>query len=182
MFDKQLLIDTLVNEGAVIHRDVKLSSGKQSNFYYDLRGALLDPSILSWISGEITDMIFEKDWDNIKSIGGLETSAIPLVIGLVNDFESYSKGQVNGFYIRKQPKHYGISEMIVGKIVSPVLLVDDVLTTGASIKKAIETVEMHSHKVKGVITIIDREDDASKELKKRVKCYSLLKHSDFENH
>ena len=134
---------------------------------------------LSWVCDIISDTIFNKGW-KIKSVGGLETSAIPLVIGLVNEsYNSINDGDITGFYIRKQPKHYGLSETVVGKIISPVLIVDDVLTTGASIKKAIATVESHSHKVKGVITIIDREDEESNELKKKVKCYSLLKHSDF---
>jgi orotate phosphoribosyltransferase len=174
MFDKQVLVNTLVRNHAVIHENIKLSSGKISGYYYDLRSILLDPSFLFSIDAILIDEI-SATFGSVKSVGGLETSAIPIVAALV----------LRGFhwlYVRKQPKPFGISRMVSGRIVEPVVIIDDVLTTGASIKKVIDAVKAEGHEVKGVMTIIDREDEGSKELKKKVKCYSLLKHSDFENH
>ena len=93
---------------------------------------------------------------------------------------------LNGFFIRKEPKQYGLEKKIEGNMIPPVVLIDDVLTSGNSIMGAIEAVRSEGLNVKGVVLVIDREERAREDkpnlLKQNnIKYSSLFKHSDFKS-
>ncbi|MFZ0514273.1 MAG: phosphoribosyltransferase family protein [Candidatus Nitrosopolaris sp.] len=147
---------------------ITLSSGKSSVFYYDLRKVSFDPIGANLIA----DLLFEKI-HKAKSVGGLEIGAIPITMAIL------MKCGLSGFVVRKHVKDHGLKYMVEGNLDSPVVIVDDVLTTGASLIKAIQAVKDEGVNVNGVFCILDREEN--NELKNNnIKYTSLFKHSDFE--
>ena len=73
-------------------------------------------------------------------------------------------------------------KQIEGMIIDPVVVVDDVLTSGKSIQKAMDAVEEHGYNVAGVVCILDREEKGIENVLKQngVKYTPLFKHSDFK--
>lgn len=149
--------------------DFKLSSGIESKYYFDLKNAIFHPMVLDQI---ITNFgkIIEKNKLKFSSIGGMETGAIPLIteISMSNFLPS--------FYFSKQQKDYGSNKKYEGYCIQPVLLVDDVITTGKSIKTIIEEMEKifnQKPSIAGILCIIDRQQHSLSNV------YSIYKEKDF---
>jgi len=127
------------------------------------------------------DLLLEQivlNFGKVKSVGGLASGAVPLVTAIV--MKSYGNDcGINGFFIRKERKPHGLQKISEGEIIEPVVIVDDVMTTGGSIRVAIDAAREAGFDVKGVLTLLDREED--NELRNTIKCYSLIKHSDFKS-
>jgi orotate phosphoribosyltransferase len=148
----------ILKEKAVIHKEVKLSSGKVSNYYIDGKLITLSPEGLYIVSKIIFEMI--KD-ENIDAIGGLTIGADPIVSG-VSLLSFIEKKPIYAFIVRSSQKDHGMGKLIEGNIQKGwnVAIVDDVVTTGSSLLKSIEAVENYGANVKKVICIVDREEGA----------------------
>jgi orotate phosphoribosyltransferase len=177
LFDrKQALMDIIRKKGIVVPgRKVTLSSGKKSDYYYDLKRISLDPKAIDLIGELLLEEIVLK-FGRVKSVGGIASGAVPLVAAVVMK-SSDNYGGVTGFFVRKERKTHGLQKVIEGKIIAPVVIVDDVITTGGSVREAIDAVREEGFNVRGVLTLLDREEN--NELNSKIKCFSLLKHSDF---
>ena len=94
----------------------------------------------------------------------------------------YRKG-LNGFFIRKNPKKHGLENKIEGILEPPIVIVDDVVTSGQSVKDAIDAVNAAGYSVKGVVCVIDREEEGTVNVLKQnnISYSSLFKHSDFKS-
>ncbi|HET7285513.1 MAG TPA: hypothetical protein VFI70_12595 [Nitrososphaeraceae archaeon] len=119
-----------------------------------------------------------------KSVGGMEISVVVLVSAVVLKSTmdgKYSTG-LNGFFIRKEAKGYGLQKRIEGNMIPPVVIVDDVITSGRSVMNSIETVNEEGVTPKGVISVIDREEEGTPNVLKEnnIKYSSLFKHSEFK--
>jgi orotate phosphoribosyltransferase len=114
---------------------------------------------------------------NAKSVGGLEIGAIPITTAIL--MKSADEHKLSGFVVRKHAKEHGLKYTVEGNLDPPVVIVDDVLTTGASLMKAIEAVNDKGHNVKDIFCILEREEN--NELKKSHTKYTpLFRHSDFK--
>ena len=93
----------------------------------------------------------------------------------------YEKG-LNGFFIRKEAKGYGLQKRIEGNMVSPVVIIDDVITSGKSVMDSIEAVNAEEITPRGVVCVIDREEESTPNVLKQnnIKYSSLFKHSEFK--
>ncbi|MFY9797371.1 MAG: hypothetical protein WAK17_14320 [Candidatus Nitrosopolaris sp.] len=162
-------LKTLIEQNIAVNiNGITLSSGKSSVFYYDLRKISLDPIGVNLIA----DLILEEIRD-ARSVGGLEMGAIPITMGIL------MKSGLKGFVVRKHAKDHGLKYKVEGNLESPAVVVDDVLTTGASLMKAIQAIKDEGVSLNGVFCILDREEN--NELKKsHIKYTSLFKHSDFK--
>jgi len=171
-------LKAIVREKGIVVKDkITLSSGEESVYYYDLKKVSFDPVAIKIIGDLLLEQIVLK-YGKVKSVGGLASGAVSLVTAIV--MKSYGNDSgINGFFIRKERKPHGLQKIIEGEIKEPVVIVDDVMTTGGSIRLAIDTVREAGFDVKGVLTLLDREED--NELRKTIKCFSLLKHSDFKS-
>lgn len=134
----------------------KLTSGASSPFYFDCKKTTLDP-LGAWLIGEL---LFElvKDWP-IVGAGGLTLGADPLGAALMSSAWQYGR-RINHFIVRKELKKHGAIKWIEG-CVSPgdrVIILDDVVTTGGSVIKAIDRVREDGLDVYGVIVLVDREE------------------------
>jgi orotate phosphoribosyltransferase len=152
------LKDLLKNTGAVKTGEFTLSSGKKSNFYVDCRKVTLHPEGAKLIAKIILEKI--KDL-KVDAVGGLTLGADPIAAAVV------TLSDIPGFIVRKNAKEHGTRQRIEGLIEKGwnVVIVEDVVTTGASAKEAIEAAEAAGAKVVKVISVVDREEGAAQALK-----------------
>ncbi len=153
----------------IIHRrsfgygEVKLASGRVSNFYFNLKPSMLDPEGAALLAQLTVDAL--KD-DRIDYIGGLEMGAVPIA-GAVAQLSFMLGAPLAAFFVRKKPKEHGAKLSIEGLMPGEslagkrVVIVEDVTTTGGSAMKAIEAVRETGATVGLVFTMVDREEGAS---------------------
>lgn len=170
-----------IKENGIVFGPVRLFSNVESNYYYDLRRVSLDPDGISLIVGPLLEEVKKFD---AKSVGGLANAAIPLSTALImrdSNFGEY-KNALHSFFVREERKDHGLMKKIEGKIIDPVVIVDDVMTSGRSIKKAVDAVMEHGYRVAGVVCILDREEKGITNVltQNGIKYTSLFKHSDFK--
>jgi len=132
----------------------KLSSGAASDYYIDCRTTTLDAR-----GARLTGEVF---WEEIQTlgwraeaIGGLTLGADPIVSPI-----SVVSGELSGFLVRKAEKQHGTGQRIEGfrQKGAPVIIVDDVCTTGASTVQAIAAAREFGFEVIGVMCLVEREE------------------------
>lgn len=143
-----------------------LSSGKESTYYFDGKQVTLSPRGAHLLSKIIIDKI--KDL-KIDAIGGLTIGADPIVGAVAVSAYLAGLADLKLFIVRKEPKKYGKCKYIEGpplKKGNRVVIVDDVITTGGSIIKAINQVRDLGCEVVKVIALVDREEGGTEAIKK----------------
>jgi len=155
---RQLLIDK-----ALITGDITLASGEKSNFYFDGKQVTLDPQGILVTSKVILAMLHGQ---NINAVGGPTLGADPIAAG-VSLLSSQSGHPLKAFIVRKEAKAHGTQKMIEGPALSEgdrVVMLEDVITTGESVLKAIQEVEKLKAKVVRVVCLVDRGQGAVERL------------------
>lgn len=144
---------------AILHGDFTLASGKKSTFYINSKLVLFHGESAALIGECLHDLT--KDLD-IQAAGGLEVGALPLVTSLAMTRHRHGAPEIEGFFVRKQPKDHGSKQRVEGKLPpgARVVIVDDVLTTGGSAQQAVEIVEQAGAKVVAVVCLVDRKAGA----------------------
>ena len=156
--DRQRLIALIADE-AVFHGDFTLSSGKQANYYVDMRKLTLDHRAAPAIGRIMLDLI--ADIPHVASVGGLTLGADPIANAILH--ESVHAGRpLDAFVVRKEPKDHGRGRQIEGADVSGkrVVVVEDTSTTGQSALKAVEALRREGAEVVAVAVIVDRATGA----------------------
>ncbi len=161
---KEILLERSYEEG-----DFVLSSGRRSSYYIDAKQTTLTPEG-AYLCGEILFEMIRSSDPEITAVGGPTLGADPLVTAI--SLISYLKGHpLYAFIIRKEPKGHGKGLWVEGsKALKPgmkVALVEDVVTTGASLLRCIEICEGLGLKVAGAFAVIDREEGGSEALLER---------------
>jgi len=139
---------------AVVHGKVILSSGKEADYYVDLRRITLD-SVAAPLVGEVM-LEVTKDWD-FDAVGGLTLGADPVATAMMH--VAASKGRkLDAFVVRKAEKAHGLQRRIEGPDVvgRRVLAVEDTSTTGGSVMTAVDALREAGAIVVGVATIVER--------------------------
>jgi len=160
----QRILDLAYETGALMTGDFTLSSGKKSDHYFEGKRLTLHPEGAYLIGSEILDRLAGIDVD---AIGGLVMGAIPIATAVA--LVSYQTGRpIPTFIVREKPKEHGTQKQIEGHLEagSKVVIIDDVITTGSCIFKAIEAVRAINCKVVKVIAIVDRNEGGSERLRK----------------
>lgn len=151
----------------------KLSSGKMSRYYVDLKRITFDPEGAYLIGKLMYEFI--KDFDP-DGVGGLTLGADPIAYAV--SFVSYSEGNpIKPFVVRKEPKGHGIGRQIEGLLEegSRVAVVEDVVTTAGSSLKAVRACREAGFEVLGVFTIVDREEGGRENVEREgLRLYSLF--------
>ena len=178
MDNRQTLKD-LLDSQAFERRQVVLSSGKTSHYYFDGRKVSLNPQGAFCIAQIICDML---KGENVEAVGGLTMGADPIV-GAIGP-EAYRQGlKLSLFIVRKELKEHGTKQQIEGpplKAGQRVVIVDDVLTTGGSIIKAVQAVREIGCQVVKAIVLVDRQEGGAQALAQLgVKVESIFTAKDF---
>jgi orotate phosphoribosyltransferase len=148
----------LVGELSVVHGKVILSSGKEADYYVDLRRATLHHAAAPLIGTLLRQLT--ADWHYVAA-GGLTLGADPVACAMLH--AAAAAGEVlDAFVVRKAAKEHGMQRRIEGIEVSgqPVLAVEDTTTTGASPLAAVEALREAGAEVVGVATVVDRDTGA----------------------
>ncbi|KQB83264.1 orotate phosphoribosyltransferase [Corynebacterium oculi] len=149
----------LVKELAVVHGRVTLSSGKEADYYVDLRRATLHHRASRLIGSLLRELT--SDWDYV-AVGGLTLGADPVATAVM-----HAEGRtIDAFVVRKETKKHGMQRRIEGPSVAghKVLVVEDTTTTGNSPLTAVEALRAEGADVVGVATVVDRATGADKVL------------------
>ena len=176
---ERLKLKELIAEKALVVRKepIPLSNGSMSHHYYDLKKIILEPLGAKLISTLMLEEVLK--FGKIKSVGGLEVGAIPIATAIsIRSHETHDN--ISTFYVRKQPKAHGLKKLVEGNACEPIVIVDDVVTKGDSVVKAIDALRDEGMSIVGIVSIIDRGGGAT--LKKHgLKFVSLYTDKDFEN-
>lgn len=143
------LADILQGEGVVIHKSVELRSGEKSDHYIDIKKSYGNPESLEAIAEALAVKINE----NTTCIAGMGHGGLPLAVAV-----SMKMGLPLAM-VRDSEKSHGLGGMIDGYIPDTedrVSIVDDVFTTGSSLKATIEAVEGVGSNVLGCYVVVKR--------------------------
>jgi len=163
-----------LREKSLVRGEVTLSSGKKSDYYMDCRLTTLDPEGSVLVAHSILEYLAAKGI-RAEAIGGMSIGADP-VVASVSALSYLQDRPVRGFLVRKERKEHGMQRRIegIGSVpVRDVAIVDDVCTTGKSTFEAIEAAEAEGMKVVAVISVVDREEGGSEELRKKYSYHAL---------
>ncbi|MFA7397623.1 MAG: orotate phosphoribosyltransferase [Candidatus Bathyarchaeia archaeon] len=150
----------------------QLSSGKQSPYYIDLRVIPSFPDAFREICEfYVQQMTEEIGLNNFDRIAGIPLSGIPFASQVAYNIKKPF------LFIRKDIKLYGRERRVEGILISgdKVLIVDDLLTTGLTLKRAVEAVRAEGGIITDAIIFLDREEGGKELLEKNgVKVHTLL--------
>lgn len=139
---------------AVVHGKVILSSGKEADYYVDLRRITLDAVAASLVGEVMLDLT--KDWE-FDAVGGLTLGADPVATAMMHIATQRGR-RLDAFVVRKSEKAHGLQRRIEGPDVKGrrVLAVEDTSTTGASVLTAVNALKEAGATVVGVAVIVER--------------------------
>ncbi|MEO9328038.1 orotate phosphoribosyltransferase [Gordonia aurantiaca] len=153
--DARTRLAELVRELAVVFGKVTLSSGKEADYYVDLRRATLHHEASPLIGRLMRELTADWQYD---SVGGLTLGADPVATSIM-----HADGRpIDAFVVRKAAKTHGMQRRIEGPDIAGrnVLIVEDTSTTGASPSTAVEAAREAGANVIGVATVVDRATGA----------------------
>jgi len=157
----------LITSLAVVHGKVTLSSGKEADYYVDLRRVTLHHRAAPLIGHVMLDALEEAGLGTaeVDAVGGLTLGADPIATALLH--AAASRGlDLDAFVVRKAAKAHGMQRQIEGPDISGrrVVVVEDTTTTGGSPIAAIEAARAAGAEVVGVATIVDRATGAREKI------------------
>jgi orotate phosphoribosyltransferase len=167
----------LIKELAVVHGKVTLSSGKEADYYVDLRRITLHHRAAPLVGHVLLDHLEEVGLGTaeVDAVGGLTLGADPIADALLH--AAASRGQdLDAFVVRKAAKMHGMQRQIEGPDIAGrgVVVVEDTSTTGGSLLEAIDAVEAAGAKILGVATLVDRATGAKEKIEERGYSYHHL--------
>ena len=143
-----------IKSKAVVHGKVVLSSGKEADYYVDLRRVTLDAVAAPLVGEVMLDATNQFDYD---AVGGLTLGADPVATAMLHAANKRGR-KLDAFVVRKSEKQHGLQRRIEGPDVKgrKVLAVEDTSTTGGSVLTAVEALQEAGAIVVGVAVIVDR--------------------------
>ena len=163
--DKLRLLKIL-REKSVSYGHFTLSSGRKSSYYVDSKLTTFDPGGVSLVGKLVFEIIKDKG-EEISAVGGLTMGADPIAISTIIAAlnEKYS---LKGFSVRKEAKPHGKRKLIEGNLDTKdkVVILDDVITTGASTIKAIKAVREFGCDIIMVVALVDRLEGGAEKIRK----------------
>jgi orotate phosphoribosyltransferase len=156
---RRLLLERSVQRG-----EFTLASGRRSSYYIDCRPTTMSAEGLVLIGRMGWAAIQAARWRPAR-IGGLTMGADPVAYAIAAASLA-SATPVDAFSVRKHTKEHGTSRLIEGNFRSgdAVVVVEDVITSGESARKAITAVEQAGGRVLGILAVVDRQEGGRRAL------------------
>ena len=158
--DTRSKLFALIKERSFSRGTKMLVSGRNTNYYFDMKPTMFHPAGAAWIAELMLDRI-----EGLKAdyVGGLAIGAVPLVNSIA--MLSHQRGRpIHGFFVRAQVKDHGTQRRIEGTSESlagkNVVIVEDVTTTGGSASTAVEAAKAEGANIVLVLSIVDRLEGA----------------------
>jgi orotate phosphoribosyltransferase len=150
---REVLLDQIQSK-AVVHGRVVLSSGREADYYVDLRRITLDGEAAPLVGEVLLDLTEDLDYD---AVGGLTLGADPVATAMLHAAAARGR-RLDAFVVRKEGKAHGLQRRIEGPDVvgRRVLAVEDTSTTGGSVLTAVEALREAGAEVVGVAVIVER--------------------------
>jgi orotate phosphoribosyltransferase len=151
--DRRTLLER-IKDKAVVHGRVTLSSGREADYYVDMRRITLDGEAAPLLGGVLLDLTAELDYE---AVGGLTLGADPVATAMLH--AAAARGRtLDAFVVRKAGKAHGLQRRIEGPDVAGrrVLAVEDTSTTGGSVLTAVEALREAGAEVVGVAVVVER--------------------------
>lgn len=142
----------------------RLASGEMSPYYIDCRALLAHPAFRQLIARLAYEYLKALEFE---AIGGLEVGAIPLAMAISDfGFTTTPSKTWRTFYVRKQPKTHGLAKLIegAGQPGDRAVIVDDVLTSGNSVLKAIRAGREAELVISHALVIVDRNEQNGRQM------------------
>lgn len=155
---RRALVQMLLQSGAVRFGEFTLTSGQKSDVYVDIKQAWTDPKRLLLLADALAEHVETND-----HLAGMELGAVPLVVAT-----ALKTGRPYAV-VRKATKAHGMGKRVEGELLrdEPVLVIEDVATTGGSLIQTIEVLREAGARVDRAVVVVDREAGARVRLAER---------------
>ena len=162
MTDDRAQLLELIRRDAVVHGRVTLSSGRQADYYVDLRRITLAAAAAPLVGRVMLETTAGLEYD---AVGGLTLGADPVATAMLHAAAAQGRG-LDAFVVRKEGKAHGLQRRIEGPDVAGrrVLAVEDTSTTGGSVLAAVSALREAGADVVGVAVIVDRATGAAEKV------------------
>ncbi len=172
----------LLKEKSFRKGKVVLRSGKESDFYIDCKQTSLSAEGHLLIA-KLFHHVVRKNFKKVCAVGGPTLGADPLV-SAVATWSALNNDPLDAFIIRKGAKGHGTGQAIEGlanvKKGCPVVVMEDVVTTGGSTLRSISRCREAGLNVEGVVALVDRCEGGRQSIEQEgIKLYSLYSREDF---
>lgn len=159
--DRAALIDA-VKDLAVVHGRITLASGREADYYVDMRRVTLDGAAAPLVGRVMNELVADLDFD---AVGGLTLGADPVATAMLHA-RAAAGGRLDAFVVRKAAKAHGLQRQIEGTDVKGrrVLVVEDTSTTGGSALTAVDAVREAGGEVVAVAVVVDRATGAAEKI------------------
>jgi orotate phosphoribosyltransferase len=169
----------LMQKYCVQRGEFMLASGRKGNYYYNGKRVTLRPSGAKLIGEALTDVVLASGPD---AVGGPELGAVPIAMAV--GLAALDRGRdLPIFVVRRAQKDYGARDLVVepyhdegaSVLIGPgrrVAMVEDAVTTGGSVQKAIDAVEELGAEVGLIVVLVERHEGGAEAL--RAKGYDTL--------
>ena len=159
--DRAGLVEAIQNL-AVVHQRVTLSSGRQADYYVDMRRVTLDGAAAPLVGRVMRKLTDDLEFD---AVGGLTLGADPVATAMLHAAAAADQ-RLDAFVVRKAQKSHGMQRLIEGTEVAGrrVLAVEDTSTTGGSVLTAVQALREAGADVVAVAVIVDRDTGAAEKV------------------
>ena len=163
MNSRTALIELLADRSAK-RGNFTLASGRQSSLYIDARLTTMTPDGQRLIGRLGLQAIRDAAWSP-DAVGGLTLGADPIAYAICHS-SADTEQPIRAFTVRKEPKAHGTGKQVEGPLASGdrVVIVEDVITTGASAAKAVDAVRLAGAVPVGVLAVVDRQEGGREHL------------------
>lgn len=158
---------SLLADRAVVRGRITLSSGIESEYYFDCRRVTLSARGAPLVADAVNDVLATLP-EPPGAIGGLTSGADP-IIGAAIMGAAHRGLILDGFFVRKETKKHGTQQLVENPppAGTAVVIVDDVVTKGGSVVQAIDGAEAAGCQVVAVVVLIDRLEGGAEKIKAR---------------
>ena len=148
-------LKSLLRKHSVRFGQFKLVSGQTSDVYVDAKLTTCRAAAMPLVGRLFLKKIEERGWQP-AAVGGLTLGADPIAMAIAHE----SAGRIDAFVVRKEPKKHGTMKFVEGLSELngvPVVIIDDVCTTGGSTITAIENARAAGLQILGAVSLVDRQ-------------------------